>query len=101
MRNKLKAEFKAGPNPKFSGYVVRAKEVKAQNLGDGVGCPDGGDCIVCGLWDSELKRGLCPDCRTPDAICERTKKAIREGTANGIVTFEDMGKPGISHLKRK
>lgn len=83
-----------------SSFRVFGKGLKAQNLGEGVSAPDSGNCGICGEWESELKNGLCPDCRNPDNVVKRIKREIRQGKAQGLVYYEDMGKPGIQ-IKRK
>jgi hypothetical protein len=94
-----KPYFQAGANPRYSGYKVTFKDVKAQDLSEGVGMPDAGNCSVCGEWESELAWGWCTDCRTPEARIQRAKEAIKQGERQGLVYVEDMGSQGI-HIKK-
>jgi hypothetical protein len=122
--------FKAGNNPRFSDFKVPFKDIKAQNLGEGVSAPTADTCEDCGQWDSELKYGscsnchvkearfrkgvcgeckeqakpvggYCADCLTPDARIKRAKRAIKAGEAIGLVYVEDMGKVGTHKGKLK
>jgi hypothetical protein len=125
-----KPYFKAGNNPLYSEFRVPFKDIKAQNLGDGVSAPTAENCADCGQWDSELKQGncsecgeegarfrkglcttcktpahqvggFCVDCLTPDAKIARAKREIKAGTRVGVIWVEDMGKSGTFINKAK
>jgi len=65
----------------YNPYSKPSPFIRAQNLGEGVKCPNSGCCKLCGEWESELNHeGYCNDEK-----CKRGRMLLK--LAEGKITI--------------